>query len=110
MIGFRHFSDTGRLPGSCIHCARPAAQHHGTGLTCDPDAWGRGQFDWVDLGGGVRAGLHITTAGRLLLAIDDGRERREIDVTEGSALLGCGLHEAGARAAQIRCRRTERRR
>lgn len=69
----------------------------------DVATWGPGQFDEVALGGGATAGLSITKAGRLILAITtpDGA-RHEHDVTEGSALLGCGLHEAGARAAQIR--------
>lgn len=67
---------------------------------------GPGQHDYVQLGPGVQASLRITKDGRVKLTIPGG----ELDVTDGSAMLGSGLHEAGARAAQIRARIEERRR
>lgn len=66
--------------------------------------WGEGQFDYVTLGPGVQASLRITRDGRVKLTIPGG----ELDVTDGSASLGSGLHEAGARAAQIRERIKDR--
>lgn len=57
-----------------------------------------GQIDYVTLGPGVQASLRITRDGRVMLTIPGG----ELDVTDGSAALGSGLHTAGARAAQIR--------
>jgi hypothetical protein len=69
-------------------------------------AWGPGQNDYVELSPGVHAALRITPEGRVKLTIPGG----ELDVTDGSSALGSGLHEAGARAAQIRVRREERRR
>lgn len=66
--------------------------------------WGPGQHDYVTLGPGVQASLRITKDGRVKMTIPGG----ELDVTDGSAMLGSGLHEAGARAAQIRERIIER--
>lgn len=68
------------------------------------EAWGPGQFDRVKLGPGVEAWLRVTPEGRVLMVIPGG----EIDVTDGGCSLGTGLHEAGARAAQIRVQLKER--
>lgn len=62
--------------------------------------WGPGQFDDLQIGPGVRVALRITDKGRLLFYAPPG----PLDVTEASASLGTGLHQAGARAAQIRAR------
>jgi hypothetical protein len=70
------------------------------------EAWGLGQFDRVQLAPGVEAWLRITPEGRVRMVVPGG----DLDVTDGSASLGTGLHEAGARAAQIRVRREEQRR
>jgi hypothetical protein len=66
--------------------------------------WGPGQRDHVTLGPGIQASLRITPDGRVKLTIPGG----ELDVTDGSSALGSGLHEAGARAAQIRVRIADR--
>jgi hypothetical protein len=66
--------------------------------------WGPGQRDHVTLGPGIQASLRITPEGRVKLTIPGG----ELDVTDGSSALGSGLHEAGARAAQIRVRIADR--
>lgn len=68
------------------------------------EAWGPGQFDRVRLGPGVEAWIRITPAGRVLMVVPGG----ELDVTDGGTSLGTGLHEAGARAAQIRVQLTAR--
>lgn len=72
------------------------------------EEWGPGQFDRVRLAPGVEAWLRITRDGRVRMVVPGG----DLDVTDGSASLGTGLHEAGARAAQIRerCKERERRR
>ena len=66
--------------------------------------WGDGQFDHVQVGPGVTIALRVTPDGRVKMLSPGG----EIDVTDGSASLGTGLHEAGRRAAEIRVRREER--
>lgn len=65
--------------------------------------WGDGQFDRTQLGPGVAAALKITRDGRVRMLIPGG----ELDVTDGAVSLGTGLHEASARAAQIRVRLEE---
>jgi hypothetical protein len=68
------------------------------------EQWGPGQFDRVTVAPGVEAWLRITPAGRVRMVVPGG----DLDVTDGSAALGTGLHEAGARAAQIRVGLRER--
>ena len=70
----------------------------------DP-TWGDGQFDEVELGPGVRAGVRVTRDGQVKLLVPGG----ELDVTGGGTLLGLGLLEAGRRAAQIREHRKAKR-
>lgn len=67
-------------------------------------AWGPGQFDRCHLGPGVEAWVRITPEGRVRLIIPGG----DLDVTAGAVSLGTGLHEASARAAQIRVARDQR--
>lgn len=67
-------------------------------------AWGPGQFDDLDLGPAGKVSLRVTDQGRLRMLIPGG----DHDVTEISASLGTGLHEGGARAAQIRTRLADR--
>jgi hypothetical protein len=62
------------------------------------EEWGPGQFDRVTIAPGIEAWIRITPAGRVRMIVPGG----DLDVTDGSAALGTGLHEAGARAAQIR--------
>lgn len=66
--------------------------------------WGDGQFDHVEVGPGVTIALRVTKDGRVKMLSPGG----EIDVTDGSASLGTGLHEAGRRAAEIRVAGEER--
>lgn len=66
--------------------------------------WGPGQFDHVTLAPGVKAWLRITPGGRVRMVVPGG----DLDVTDGGGNLAAGLHEASARAAQIRVRLVER--
>ncbi len=65
-------------------------------------AWGPGQFESLDLGNGARIDIQVTKDGRVMLALVGVVSGAQVDITKVSAQLGCGLHEAGARAAQIR--------
>jgi len=67
-------------------------------------AWGHGQFDSLELGNGARIDIQVSKDGRVIAVLTGVEIGVPIDITPAACPLGCGLHEASARAAQIRHR------